>query len=1034
MNDRKLYTLTGWGIFAVALLVYLLTVAPTASFWDCGEFIACANELEVTHPPGAPFFLLIGRLFAMLSFGVGSNVAFMVNLVSVLASAFTAMFTCWITIHFAEKGLSAVLWTGESKRIATVGAGIVAGLTCTFADSVWFNAVEAEVYAFSSFFTAIVVWLMLRWEKEADKPDHLRWIILIAYIMGLSTGVHLLNLLTIPALALMYYFRKYEFTWPGFLATMGISISILAFIQYGILQSSISLAWAFERFFTGTVSRAGVDRGGLGLPMGTGTAILVVLVLGTWGGLLWYSHTRRKVVLNTALLAFAAVVIGFSSYLVIFVRSNVDPPIEMNNPENIRTFLSYMKREQYGDRPLLRGPLYNAQVERDSQGYPIKEFKGMKYVLLEGKEKYVEDVEDVNYVFSAKDLVWFPRMYDPGRYTAGGFGYKNFVKNLGADPKSPYDDKPTKLEDWKFFFSYQVNHMYLRYFFWNFVGRESDIQEARWESGFEFGDPSRYTAAKERNKGKNHYFFLPLFLGLLGLIWHALFGKKDAAVVGFLFLFTGLAITIYLNQYPLQPRERDYSFAGSFQTFAIWVGLGGLFLADLLRKYTRKLAPWIAAGLAMIAPLLMGFQNWDDHSRKGRFIDIEFAKNLLNSCAPNAILFTGGDNDTFPLWYIQEVEGFRTDVRVVNLELLISDWYIDQMKQQKNESAPLPISMERTDYAGEKDLLIQGFPSRPIALPAEVDALMENGVLREAETRWLDSVMVWDFKARGSSRNPYILRKDSVMINLLRNVAQNGWERPVYFANTMPNSSFLNINDYLRMEGLAYRVTPVKRSNKTPNDIYNGWIAQERMFKNLTETFLFTGLDNPDVNLDAHIRQVIMGNYRNAFFRLANSYSDQIIGASQVLQQLQQIEASEGALSDSLQIVQQQMESQVTLARDRIGALFAYEEAHLPESVVEKPLPLAVSQVQMLEQIGFGAQARGMMDRSLIRALEQMRLISAAGSQLDPQSITVRAFIVGIQFYLRQGMEAEARTWAQRIDEASGADLGQRILQQVMGG
>ncbi|MEO1448150.1 MAG: DUF2723 domain-containing protein [Bacteroidota bacterium] len=998
MNDRKLYTLTGWGIFAVALLVYLLTVAPTASFWDCGEFIACANELEVTHPPGAPFFLLIGRLFAMLSFGVESNVAYMVNLVSVLASAFTAMFTCWITIHFAEKGLAAALWSGHTKRIAITGAGIVAGLTCTFADSIWFNAVEAEVYAFSSFFTAIVVWLMLRWEKEADRPDHLRWIILIAYVMGLSTGVHLLNLLTIPALALIYYFRKYDFSWIGLLATLGISVSILAFIQYGILQSSISLAWAFERFFTGTVTRAGVDQGGLGMPMGTGTAILVVLVLATWLGLMWFSHRQRKVVLNTALLAFATVVIGFSSYLVIFVRSNVDPPIEMNNPENIRTFLSYMKREQYGDRPLVRGPLYNAQVERDNDGYAKREVKGMKYMLLEGQDKYVEDVEDVKYVFADKDLVWFPRMYDPGRYNMGAFGYINYVENKGTDPKSPYDDKPTKLEDWKFFFDYQVNHMYLRYFFWNFVGRESDVQEARWESGFEFGDSTRYTEAKKRNKGKNHYFFLPLFFGLLGLIWHFIFSKQDAAVVGFLFFCTGLAIILYLNQYPLQPRERDYSFAGSFQTFAIWVGLGVLFLVDLIRKYNKQLAPWIASGLALLAPLLMGFQNWDDHSRKGRYIDIEFAKNLLSSCAPNAIMFTGGDNDTFPLWYVQEVEGYRTDVRVVNLELLISDWYIDQMKQQKNESAPLPIKMEKQKYAGEKGLLIQGYPSRPIALPVDSASLVQNGMLTPTEAQWLEPQMVWDFKGRGSQRNPYILRKDSVIIDLMRNISANNWKRPIYFANTMQPSSFLGLGEYLRMEGLAYRITPIKRSTETPNDIYNGWIAQERMFTNLTENFLFTGLDDPSINFDAHIRQVIVGNYRNAFFRLANSYAEQIVNSAQVLQQLRTIEQEEGVLSDSLLTVKKQMEARTTLARDRIGALFAFEEKHLPETVIEKPLALAVSEVQMLERIGLGKQAAAMMDRSMIRALEQLNLIHAAKTRLDPQSLLFGPLSSGCNF------------------------------------
>jgi len=544
MTYQRINNLTGWGVFLVTLVVYLLTVAPTASFWDCGEFIACANELAVTHPPGAPLYLMIGRLFALLSAGNPGHVAFMVNLVSVLASAFTATFVCWTTTRLAQRGLARNLTAGSGRTVVTMAAGAIAGLTAAFADSVWFNAVEAEVYALSSFFTAIVVWLMFKWEQRADQPDHLRYIVLIAYLMGLSLGVHLLNLLTIPALALLYYFRQFDFTWLGFLATMGIAVAILATIQYGIIQELFHLAWGFEKFFTGTVSRTGQDLGGLGWPQGSGSLLLGLLLLGALVGLIAWSHRQRRVILNTVMLSLTMVLIGFSSYTLIFIRSNVDPPIDMNNPENLLTFLSYMRREQYGDRPLLRGKMYHAQPKRNEQGYPITEASNNKYMQLPEEDKYVLDMQAVDYVFEEEGIFWFPRMYDPNRYRSGPFGYINFVDDLGENPDSPYDDRPTVGENLSFFFSYQLSHMYLRYLLWNFVGRESDEQDARWESGLEPIDGTRYTPERAQNKAKNHYFFLPLLFGLLGLAWQVLVRKQDAAVIGLLFFFTGVAIII----------------------------------------------------------------------------------------------------------------------------------------------------------------------------------------------------------------------------------------------------------------------------------------------------------------------------------------------------------------------------------------------------------------------------------------------------------------------------------------------------------
>ncbi len=1021
MSFNRLNNLTGWAVFGLTLLVYLLTMAPTASFWDCGEFIACANELEVTHPPGAPFFLLLGRLFALFSAGP-EQVAFMVNLISALASAFTALFVCWTTTILARRGAERSGLLGRTANRSILAAGVVAGLSCAFADSIWFNAVEAEVYALSSFFTAIVVWLMFKWEARADEPGHLRWLVLIAYLMGLSIGVHLLNLLTIPALALVYFFRTHEFSWRGLLATLGISVAALAIIQYGIIQELFELAWGLEKWLTGTVARDGSNPTGLGLPVGTGFTVLMLLIVGALAGLLSYSHRKHRVILNTALLGLTVILIGFSSYAVIFIRSNDDPPIDMNNPENILTFLSYMRREQYGERPLLRGPMYQADVKRDARGYPVTESKGMKYVLLADRDRYVEDVLDQSYVY--EEEVWFPRMWDPGRYNAGPFGYVNFVERKGQDKQSPYDDKPTAGENFRFFLSYQLKHMYFRYFMWNFAGRESDIQDARWESGLEFWDESRWTEDLTRNKGKNHYYFLPLLLGLLGLAWHVIVRRQDAAVIGLLFFFTGIAIILYLNQYPFQPRERDYSYAGSFQTFAIWIGLGVMFLVDLLRKYLRTATPWVAGGLALIVPALMLAENWDDHTRKGRYLDVEFAQNLLESCEENAILFTGGDNDTFPLWYVQEVEGFRTDVRVVNLELLISDWYIEQMQQPKNQSSALPITMDKAEYSGERDLVYSGYPSRTIALPAHATKLAEEGILSPAEASMAGDTMYWDFQTRGSSRNPYILRKDSAMIDLLRNVAANGWERPVYFANTMSPSNFLGLQDYLRMEGLAYRVLPVKRTEATINDIYYGRIDRPRMTEALIQDFRYRGLDDPSVNFDEHTRNVIIGNYRNAFFRLANTYAEEIILARTRLRGLDSAKADLEMVPDSLTALQQDLREEVAAAQTEIQQLMRVAEEKMPHAVLPRNLTLLITQAQMLNQAELGELAWAEFERLAREALIDLRGNLYRGVPFDRENLALRASLISMQFFAQQGDVERAGQLANEIQRITGLDFG----------
>jgi len=1022
MSYRRLNDLTGWTVFIISLSVYLLTMAPTASFWDCGEFIACANELEVSHPPGAPLYLLLGRMFAIFSFGSSAHIAFMINLMSALCSGFTAMFICWITVRLAQKGLQKANWQEEMKQRASLLAGLMAGLSCAFTDSFWFNAVEAEGYAMSSFFTALVVWLMFKWEARADERDHLRWIVLIAYLMGLSTGVHLLNLLTIPALALLYFYKKFDFSWLGFFATLGISLLILLFIQYGIIQETFSIAKNFELLFTGALNDQGEVVRGWGMPVGSGSLILALLILALLSLFIFISHRKKWMVLHLSLLSLGMILIGFSSYTLVFIRSNADPPIDMNNPENVLTFLSYMKREQYGERPLWRGPLYNGRIKRDAEGRLLTEVKGMKYLLLQGKKRYVEDVADEDYIYQEEDVVILPRMWSPNRYNSGAFGYINYVGDKGNDPQSPYDDKPTRLEDLRFFLDYQLDHMYLRYFMWNFVGRSSDEQDLGWEDGL-----LRSSSYFADNKANNHYYFLPLIMGLLGLLWHLSFQRRDATVIGLLFLLTGVAIIIYLNQYPAQPRERDYSFVGSFQTFAIWIGLGVLFWIELLRKYLGKASLWVGTSLALLSSILLLSQNWDDHSRRGRWIDVEFAKNLLDSCAPDAILFTGGDNDTFPLWYVQEVEGYRTDVRIVNLELLISDWYIDQIRQVKNGALSVPIQMESEQYAGEKDILISNYPPRLITLPAIQDSLKKYEVLNDQELSWMGNrqEMNWRFRPRGSTSNPYILRKDSVLIDIVRNVAEAGWNRPLYFSNTLGSSSYLNLDDFLRMEGLAARLVPLQRSNQTPNDIYTGWIARKRMEKALREKFVYTGLDDPEIYFDEHIREHILGNYRQSAFRLMYTYAEEVSQWKEEIEKIYQKADSLSVSQDSIRLRVREKQSKIGLAQDKIRQILAWEGEKMPTSVIPKSSIQQITTFQMMMKADMEQEGENYLEDITEKALKKLQALKADGFMPGERNPELQTVVLGLQYYMENNTQ-KGINLDQRLSEIMGQGLLRR--------
>ena len=952
MNYKIVNNATGWIAFTIALIVYLLTMAPTASFWDCGEFIACANELEVPHPPGAPFFLILGRFFANFASGP-EQVAYMVNLVSVLSSAFCVLFIFWTVTHLAKKIVAPDEKNPDgADTVAIMIAGLVGALATTFADSFWFNAVEAEVYALSSFFTAAVVWLIFKWEARADEPDHLKWILLIAFVMGVSIGVHLLNLLTIPALAMVYYFRKYKVTVQGVLATLGIAVVMLGIIQYGIIQMSVEIAWWFERKLVGIEelnSTAGAyNHEGMGLPMGTGLALFLILSFGALFAALivtqfdgiakryFAPNSNARVVINTSVWGLLVVLIGYSSYAMIVVRAQAGTPINENDPSNIASMLSYLKREQYGDRPLFRGVRYNEQrgdnqilieerkafvavrtprkltdgtyVLENGQSLAVKggktqnfavpapnqgdsifntELKDGRKIAIDTRSNTVTRVEnrylwqgykqDVDY---RRGHVLFPRMHSSqGGHYNGPFGYKDYTSRQGPS-ESPLDDSPSYFDDFYFFLDYQVRHMYFRYFMWNFVGRSSDMQDDGWESGISRGYLSDLPAEIRDNPGRNHFFFLPLLFGLLGMVYQFVRVPKDGTSVMLLFFFTGLAIILYLNQTPMQPRERDYSYAGSFQTFAMWIGLAVIALYDALKGvFSTKGAALAFAWVPITGPILMAQQGWDDHSRALRWVDPDSAYNLLQSCAPNGIIFTNGDNDTFPLWYIQEVEGVRTDVRVVNLSLLNTDWYIDQMRQPSNASPALPISADPSEYLGDANSYRAFDNTRMVNIPVDRAKVIANGTVQKELIPYMKSPMSWKVSTRGGGGpRGYLLKQDWLIMDILLTNAKNGWERPIYFSSTIPPSSFIGLQPFFQVEGLANRVVPVNFAEMPcpTNDPYGrqGRVDKEISYQKVMNEFRYRELGNPNLYVDDHVRRTIVGNLASMIFRTANAFAD----------------------------------------------------------------------------------------------------------------------------------------------------------------
>ena len=894
----KFYNIVvGWFVFLVAAVVYLTTIEPTTSFWDCPEFITTAFSLQVGHPPGAPLFMIMGRLFALFA-STPSQVSVMANVLSGLASAFTILFLFWTITHMARK---IVLREGAEltlpQMIAVLGAGAVGALAYTFSDTFWFSAVEGEVYGMSSFFTALVFWCILKWENEADERYANRWIIFICYLIGLSIGVHLLNLLAIPAIILVYYFRKYEPTRAGVIAAVGLSLLLVAFVMFLFIPGVVIVAQWFELIFVN----------GIGAPYHTG---VIVYSIALFAAIVWgvkYTIKKQQVLANTIILGLTVMIIGYSSYALIVIRSAANPPMDQNNPDNAFSLLSYLNREQYGSKPVFYGQYYNAPLDAEN---PYSKGSA-NYIRKNGKYEIADYKQTQNY--DSRFTTLFPRMFSSNpdhvkEYQSWANIKGTPISVTGRDGETQRLIKPTFIENINFFLSYQINWMYWRYFMWNFAGRQNDIQgngdilNGNWISGinaidsFRLGDQSHLPDSLAKNRGKNKYYMLPLILGLLGLFLQfngGEKGKKDFWVVFSLFVMTGLAILVYLNQEPLQPRERDYAYAGSFYAFAIWIGLGVLYVYQLLTKISPAKQSAIAATLiSLIAvPMVMANQNWDDHDRSGRFTARDFGRDYLESCAPNAIIFTNGDNDTFPLWYAQMVEGVRQDVRVCNLSYFQTDWYVDQMKRKAYDSDPLPIKFERNQYVqGTRDVVyVLDQIKRPVILKEAMDFVRSDDPgtkLQQAENAsFLPSrQLVYEVDKAAVIANNVVSPKDvdkivpQLEINITGNyltkdelmildiISNNNWKRPIYFAITVGRDKYLNLQDYFQTEGFAYRLVPIK----TPAG--NGQVGRVRtdvMYNNIVNRFKWGNMNDPKVYLDENNVRMSM-NVRNSFVRLAD--------------------------------------------------------------------------------------------------------------------------------------------------------------------
>ena len=882
--DNKRFTLwnrlTAAAVFVIAAVTYLLTIEPTASFWDCGEFIASSYKLEVGHPPGNPVFQLFARFFTM--FGDNMHAAVAVNAMNAICSALTIFFL-YLTIVFFAKRLIKPSEDGTyplSKAIAIFGSGAVGALAYTFSDTFWFSAVEGEVYAMSSLFTALVFWAMTKWYEQADEPYANRWIVLISFLMGLSIGIHLLNLLAIPALVFMFYYKKREnghYTFKEYIKIFLVSVGILAVIVFGIIPYLPKIAAGFDRFFVN----------GLGMPFNSGAAVFMLLLLGGcfWG--LFRTLKKQQVLANTALLCFTMIVIGFSLFSIVIIRSSAKTPTNEYQPDNPYTLVRYLGREQYGSNPLVYGQYFDAP-------YDIEEATYWAPMPKNGKDRYIkaDGPGDVRYDSSGKML--FPRMWSSDERHISF--YKSYMRGGGHKVRGSKHDKPTFGQNLAFFFDYQMNWMYWRYFMWNFAGRQNEIHSptpgdpfiGNWESGigfidnFRLGDQSNAPDYLKDNKGKNHYYMLPLLLGLFGLFFQFDRDKRGCWLTFLMFFMTGIAIVIYLNQPPFQVRERDYAYAGSFYSFSIWIGLAVAsvytWVCNICEKKSgaKKCEATIAAAVTVAflgVPALMASENWDDHDRSNRYTAVEMAKNYLNSVGPNGILVTHGDNDTFPLWYAQEVENVRPDLRIVNTSLLGTDWHIDQMKYAVNESAPLDLQVGphqylygTNEYVFIQDRLdtvialsdvmrifrhpdaklqltndkeVDYIISRRFSIPVNKENIIKHGILDAKYADQIPDKIVLTIP----KDKQYLTKPEIFMLDLLSNYQ---WDRPINFLS-MGGDINVGIKEYLMYEGFSYKFVPVKNKMKS-TDI--GFADPEDLYYKMKNVFKWDALKRTDYFVD----------------------------------------------------------------------------------------------------------------------------------------------------------------------------------------
>jgi len=914
----------GWLVGIIACTVYILTVEPTQSWWDCGEYISTAHKLLIGHPPGAPTFQIIGAVFSQLA-GDPAMVGFWVNVMSALCSGFGIMFLFWTITLFGKKLVANLGGFTTLRTIAVFAAGLVGALTYTFTDTYWFSAVEGEVYAMSSFFTALVFWCILKWDEECDNPkpntNPARWIVLIFYLIGLSIGVHLLNLLTIPAMGLIVYFKLskqashkgvilalafiafgmsilYNIGWMlaiwvfivapllyisfkngairskaewGVLGALIASMAIVGIILWGIVPGIVSWVGKFEVFSKNT----------LGLPFNAGTIIYFLFIFGVIGYAIYYSYKKKKLLLKLCAYSLFFLLFGYSTFITLVIRSNANPTIDQNSPEDAVSLLSYLNRDQYGSTPFIYGRSYNSRLDRRqpyTDGTPVyvRNDKAGRYIVADDRKGSVPN-------YDSQDLMFFPRMWDPGKRDTYMHWMRNYVYNSGSI--SDRDNMrhlesgklPTMEQNKAFLHSFQLNYMYWRYFMWNFVGRQNELQglgdyyNGNWLSGISFIDEMRLGKQNDKpftmqHKGHNTYFFLPLILGIIGLIYYSRKDLKNSFVVFLLFLMTGWAIAFYLNNASFQPRERDYAYAASFYAFCIWIGFGVFALIALLEKWKNKKGQ--VAGAIVITliclgliPGIMAKENWDDHDRSFRYTALAFAKAYLDSCEPNAIFFTMGDNETFPLWYAQEVEGYRTDVRVCNLSLLNGSWYIDQMKRKAYNSDPLPISMTWEQYrdgtrdqllfddAGSQFIDLKGvveyikdprFDDKRLiiflgedqrymggntgagariplsfSIPVDKEKVLANNTVRPEDAHLIVDRVTWN--RRSTKDGNWIMKSNMILMDILANF---DWDRPIYFSITSGPEAYFGLEEYFQLDGMAYRFVPIKsRGGRSHMDI-----------------------------------------------------------------------------------------------------------------------------------------------------------------------------------------------------------------------